>query len=144
MVLFHWMIFLIGLVCSQKLDNMGISSLLDETVDLPLLNETPSNECIICFERKQDVTLPCAHSFCTKCIEEWYYGFNGFKSSICEKCYFFRNETHDTCPICREKLASPSDAWVISEVPKAEEISNEITENLLELTEQRPSTCNPS
>lgn len=60
---------------------MGISSLLEQTVDSPLLNETPSNECIICFERKQDVTLPCAHSFCTKCIEEWY-GSNVYKISV--------------------------------------------------------------
>lgn len=59
--------------------------------------------------------------------------------------YFFnRNESHDTCPICRERLENPNDAWVISEVPKAEEISNEIRENLRELTEDRPSMCNPS
>lgn len=31
-----------------------------------------TNECVICFERKPEVTLPCAHSYCTPCIEEWY------------------------------------------------------------------------
>ena len=56
----------------------------------------------------------------------------------------FRNECHDTCPICREKLESTDDTWVISEVPKAEEISKEIRENLIELTEDRPSLCHTS
>lgn len=30
-----------------------------------------SNECVICFERKPEVILPCTHSYCTPCIEEW-------------------------------------------------------------------------
>lgn len=29
-----------------------------------------SNECVICFERKPEVILPCAHSYCPPCIEE--------------------------------------------------------------------------
>lgn len=41
-------------------------------------NET-INECVICFERKPEVTLPCAHSYCTPCIEEWYVSIQ----SIC-------------------------------------------------------------
>lgn len=100
------------------LDNMGSSAYLDGALE-------NANECIICFERKQEVILPCAHSYCTQCIEEW-------------------NESHDTCPICRERLESTDDTWVLSEVPKAEEISKEIRENLLELTEDKPSICNPS
>lgn len=47
----------------------------------------------------------------------------------------FRNECHDTCPICREKFDGSDDTWVLSEVPNAEEISKEIHENLLELTQ---------
>lgn len=33
-------------------------------------NQGP-NECVICFERKPEVILPCTHSYCTPCIEEW-------------------------------------------------------------------------
>ncbi|KAL1509292.1 hypothetical protein ABEB36_004054 [Hypothenemus hampei] len=106
-------------------ENMGFSTLLENALGSIQANDKINNECVICFERKQDVTLPCAHSFCTKCIEEW-------------------NELHDTCPICREKLDSPSDTWVISEAPNAEEISNEIRENLLDLSEDRPTQCRPS
>jgi hypothetical protein len=29
------------------------------------------NECCICLERKPDVMLPCAHSYCMPCIEQW-------------------------------------------------------------------------
>lgn len=28
-------------------------------------------ECCICLERKPEVLLPCTHSYCTPCIEEW-------------------------------------------------------------------------
>lgn len=65
------------------------------------------------------------------------------KTLSCKFISFSRNECHDTCPICREILESPDDTWVMSEVPKAEEICKEIRENLTELTEERTS-CNPS
>ena len=29
-------------------------------------------ECCICLERKPDVMLPCAHSYCMPCIEQWW------------------------------------------------------------------------
>ncbi|XP_065158553.1 RING finger protein 141-like [Atheta coriaria] len=78
-----------------------------------------ATECCICLERKPDISLPCAHTYCVQCIEEW-------------------NEDHDTCPICREHLDGKDDAWVLSEVPKAEEISEDIKSLLLELTEDSP------
>lgn len=28
-------------------------------------------ECCICLERKPEVSLPCAHSYCLPCIEQW-------------------------------------------------------------------------
>ncbi|XP_017768057.1 PREDICTED: RING finger protein 141-like isoform X3 [Nicrophorus vespilloides] len=43
------------------------------------------------------------------------------------------NEDHRTCPICREKLQSTDDTWVLSEVPKADEISEEIRTTLMDL-----------
>ena len=36
--------------------------------------QQPTNleECIICLERKPEVILPCAHAYCTPCIEQWW------------------------------------------------------------------------
>lgn len=31
-----------------------------------------SQECCICLERKQQITLPCTHSYCQPCIDQWY------------------------------------------------------------------------
>lgn len=31
----------------------------------------PTSECCICLERKPEVILPCAHSYCLPCIEQW-------------------------------------------------------------------------
>lgn len=30
-----------------------------------------ATECCICLERKPDISLPCAHTYCVQCIEEW-------------------------------------------------------------------------
>ncbi|KAK5643201.1 hypothetical protein RI129_007046 [Pyrocoelia pectoralis] len=83
------------------------------------------SECCICLERQIEVTLPCAHSYCTPCIEQW-------------------NELHESCPICRERLESTEDAWVLSEVPRAEEISREIQSDLMNLTGNPSSSCTSS
>ncbi|KRT82390.1 zinc finger protein [Oryctes borbonicus] len=85
----------------------------------------PKTVCCICFDRKTEVLLPCTHSYCLICIEEW-------------------NEDHDTCPVCRENLDSTDDTWVLSEVPEAEEISDEIRKTLMHLTDAKPQPCSPS
>ncbi len=54
----------------EDVDNLGI----DE-----------SSLCPICDERKVEISLPCSHFFCEKCINDWV-----IKS--------------DTCPLCRFKL----------------------------------------
>lgn len=74
-----------------------------------------SNECCICLERKPEVSLPCAHSYCTPCIEQW-------------------NIHQKKCPICDEELASTDDTWVLSEMPEADEISEEICATLMKLS----------
>ncbi|XP_021926613.1 RING finger protein 141-like isoform X2 [Zootermopsis nevadensis] len=79
------------------------------------------NECCICLERKPDVMLPCAHSYCMPCIEQW-------------------NVNNKTCPICRETLDSTDDTWVISEVPGSHEISEEIFCSLMDLAASSATT----
>ncbi|XP_055523938.1 RING finger protein 141-like [Wyeomyia smithii] len=76
---------------------------------------TECSECCICLERKPEVSLPCAHSYCTPCIEQW-------------------NIHQKRCPICDEELASTDDTWVLSEMPEAEEISEEICATLMKLS----------
>lgn len=78
------------------------------------------NECCICLERKPEVSLPCAHSYCTPCIEQW-------------------NIHQKKCPICDEELASTDDTWVLSEMPEAEEISEEICSTLMKLSVETDS-----
>ena len=61
-----------------------------------------------------DTILPCAHSYCLVCIEQW-------------------NVDHKTCPVCREALTSTNDGWVISDGPDALEIATDIQKALMNL-----------
>ncbi|KAJ1529771.1 hypothetical protein ONE63_006518 [Megalurothrips usitatus] len=71
-------------------------------------------ECCICLDRKPEVMLPCAHSYCLVCFEQW-------------------NVKHKTCPICREALDSSDETWVISDFPAESEISEDICHSLMKL-----------
>ncbi|KAL9692376.1 hypothetical protein quinque_015967 [Culex quinquefasciatus] len=84
-----------------------------QTCRAPL--EPDCNECCICLERKPEVSLPCAHSYCTPCIEQW-------------------NIHQKKCPICDEELASTDGHLGVSEMPEAEEISEEICATLMKLS----------
>ena len=88
------------------------------SVDLDLGEIDPSSldECCICLERKPDVILPCTHSYCLPCIEQW-------------------NLDHKTCPVCRETLNSTDDGWVISEGPDSLDIATEIQKSLMNLAD---------
>ena len=39
---------------------------------LDAYNEDDANECSICMEREVDIVLPCLHSFCLSCCEDWF------------------------------------------------------------------------
>jgi len=88
------------------------SMILDEA-----LEGTSLDECCVCLERKPDTILPCAHSYCTPCIHQW-------------------NVNHKTCPVCREKLDSTDDGWVISDGPDSLDIATEIQKSLMEIAHE--------
>ena len=48
---------------------MNTSLLLDHVADLD--PTAGMEDCCICMERKPEVSLPCAHSYCLACIEQW-------------------------------------------------------------------------
>ncbi|XP_059082645.1 RING finger protein 141-like [Tigriopus californicus] len=79
-------------------------------------NQEGLDECCICLERRSELILPCAHSFCSPCIEQWHEG-------------------HHTCPICRENVPSTDDGWVVYEEPDSAEIATDIQKLLMDLTQ---------
>uniref|UniRef100_A0A0R3RXQ5 RING finger protein 141 n=1 Tax=Elaeophora elaphi TaxID=1147741 RepID=A0A0R3RXQ5_9BILA len=65
------------------------------------------SECLICMERRPDIVLPCVHTFCSMCIEQW------------------KGMSKDWCPLCRYPLQlNGSDTWVIPDVIEGDELKN--------------------
>lgn len=79
----------------------------DVEVDGGASSSTAGEECSICLDRKPEIILPCSHFYCTPCITQW-------------------NLTNKSCPICMEELSDTSEGWVISEMPDAQEVNEEI------------------
>lgn len=98
----------------KSLKHLTATMLFEEVDQLASPPGERLNECCICLERTPDVMLPCAHSYCLPCIEQW-------------------NVNNKTCPICRETLDSTDDTWVISEAPESQEISQAICNSLMDL-----------
>lgn len=80
--------------------------------------DPPSDECIICMDRKSDVLLSCTHTFCCPCIEQW-------------------KVQHSSCPVCQEQI---DDDWVLSETPNADEINEQICAELIKLSRVEESS----
>lgn len=53
---------------------------------------TRTEECSICLDAAVEVVLPCSHSFCAKCANDW-------------------RQNNPTCPCCRENLLEASSDW---------------------------------
>jgi hypothetical protein len=70
------------MIYSKKLEER-LSQLSDKADKS--FGEDESSFCPICEDQKVDISLPCSHFFCEKCINNWI-----IKS--------------DTCPLCRIKL----------------------------------------
>ncbi|KAK6626016.1 hypothetical protein RUM43_006320 [Polyplax serrata] len=98
-----------------KMKKFTASMLLEEVDNLANRIPDKLEECSICLERKPDVMLSCAHTYCNQCIEQW-------------------NSCHKTCPFCRETLDNIDDTWVISDIPGSQEIRDDICSALMDLT----------
>ncbi|XP_048779811.1 RING finger protein 141-like isoform X2 [Ostrea edulis] len=79
--------------------------------------EVDDNECCICMENRSEIMLPCAHQFCEGCIDRW-------------------NVTSKTCPICRERVESSDETWVLTEKPDDLEYETEVKGYLVSLADK--------
>ena len=82
----------------QKSLQNDTSNSCDNLHDVDLL------QCMICFDTfKEPKMLVCAHTFCSKCLEDYYLSYIGQKRAI---------HGHIPCPNCRELTPWPANGAV--------------------------------
>ena len=94
------------------------------TSQIKELGENESSICPICCENNVDMSLPCSHFFCEKCIKAW----------------IGKNES---CPLCRYKLTvnrkdptgiKGGQSWNVIDEIDPEQVDRENEETLQKLT----------
>lgn len=76
------------------------------------------DDCIICLDRKPEVILPCLHQYCLACLTQWH-------------------QSKQTCPICDQHLISTQETWTQLDFPDADEINEEIVNQLQKITSDK-------
>ena len=85
---------------------LTVSTIMNK-VDECVANE-PTDECLICFDNMVDISLPCAHSFCSQCIDTWV-------------------SQQRTCPTCREQVTDTQhELWQFTEIPNVAQIDQQL------------------
>ncbi|XP_033645626.1 RING finger protein 141-like isoform X2 [Asterias rubens] len=74
------------------------------TVEQVSLESTDEGDCCICMEKKSDIVLNCAHTYCQACIDDW-------------------RKQHNTCPLCMGDIGSSKDVWTLPDKPNTEEMT---------------------
>ncbi|XP_046546053.1 RING finger protein 141-like [Haliotis rubra] len=92
------------------------SKIFDEVASSNL-GVADENECCICMDRKSEIILSCNHEFCETCIDSW-------------------NVAHNTCPLCRCKVESTDDTWVLAEKPQSSDYESEVKGYLVGLADR--------
>ena len=98
--------------CSQKKDQkvLDIENPLTVSTVMNCVNDLggiKTDECLICLDNPVDTSLPCAHSFCSRCIGQW----------VAE---------NRTCPTCRDEVKAPHELWQFTEIPNIAQINRQL------------------
>lgn len=80
----------------------------DDDENTHLISLTDQN-CCICYDNVRNRVLPCCHSFCEGCIDQWI------------ACKF-------DCPICRIHIGNVADEWIVTDFPDLTDIMVDLRE----------------
>ncbi|XP_057317583.1 RING finger protein 141-like [Hydractinia symbiolongicarpus] len=86
---------------------LSVSTILERVNQVG--NSIEQDECLICMDSKVEVSLPCAHSYCAKCISQW-------------------NIESPTCPTCREQIKTADEFWEIADMPNVDQMNKHLLE----------------
>lgn len=100
-------------------------------------------ECAVCYDEcARACKLVCGHTFCTKCVKEWYNKGTGTGCPMCRRPMYFKGfhqardawdeEAYDTR--CSEILSDSMDACITEAFEMAEYFPNKYRKQILEET----------